>query len=332
MIIFPKKIVYLSNHSHKRNSSSKFHFKGSLGGLIWVSKYPIKETYDVSSSPEKKYGLTDFVSIGYPGCGFFVRTTNSHTYMRRVLEAKKIFRGHYFSLLTSSLPSFSDLIARGKNAAVTAEDVMYRNLFEFYLENIILSQEENRVRRVIAALRLRMKGGNRSRYSEEWTDYKRSLRQIEQQRKRFQFDFSQYYSSEIMEEYARVVDAFSTVAHVHHIWDVHLIQNMSERQRVFFDLGALDFVCHPVPIPLMRNSQGHCFFILPDRMVRFRGPYDLDTFMLRDIDIRYGALGDGTQSEVTLSPLNLSFRFGSVHRVEHFVTVWRQLQDKIKMV
>lgn len=313
MKIFPYKRVRIS----KRN-------------YIWVSKYPFKQPYDVQSLPDRKYGLTEFIPVGYPGCGFFARTTNSRTYLRRVQELKQPFALRYRSMLTSHLPSFSKLIEQGKSVVTETEDRMYSDLFETYVNMLILAEEEDRLVRIIAALRIRMRGRNRAHYSGDMKDCKRLLRSVDQRRKMVSFDVSRYYSSEVMESYAAMVDAFSTFSHIHHIWDMRLQHDSSERSRVFFDLGALDFVYRPYPIPIMRDIQGHSYYLLPDRVVRFRTPFELDTYMLRDIDIRYGALGDGAQSELMLSDLNLLFRFSSVRRVKQFVDAWKNLQQNVK--
>ena len=312
MKIFPYKRVRIDRHSH-----------------IWVSKYPVMQPYVVPSMPDRKYGLTEFIPVQYPGCGFFSRTTNSRTYQRRVLEMKKPFRLRYRTMLTSKLPDYAKLIAQGKRAVTDTPDRMYSDLFESYVNMLILAQEEDRLDRIMAALRIKMRGSSRSRYSGEMKDCKRMLRSVDQRRRMVSFDLNRYFSPEIMERYSRMVEAFGTLSHIHHIWDMRLQHDSSERSRVFFDLGALDFLYRPEPIPLMRNLQGQAYYILPDRVVRFRNPFVFDTFMLRDIDIRYGALGDGAQSELMLPALDLLFRFSSVHRVEQFVDAWKQLQELV---
>lgn len=290
----------------------------------------MKQPYDLPSLPDRKYGLTEFIPVRYPGCGFFQRTTNSRTYQRDVQTYRNVFVPTCRNWLSSRLPSLSSLTTQGEKAVGTTTDPMYGAIFESYVNMLILAQEEDQVVRIMAALRKKMRKSNHARLSADMKDCKRILRGIEKRRELVAFDMTRYYSSEVMDAYVRMVDAFSTFAHIHHIWDLHLQNDGNERSRVFFDLGAFDCIYTPVPIPIMRNLQGQIYYMLPDRVLRFRGPFDFDTYMLRDIDIRYGALGDGAQSEIMMPELDLLFRFSSVRRVTQFVDALNQLKQTVR--
>lgn len=313
MKLFPYKRVRVSQDSH-----------------IWVSCYPMKQPYDLPSLPDRRFGLTEFVPVRYPGCGFFQRTTNSRTYQLSVQACRQAFVPTYRNWLTSRLPSLSKLASQGEKAFSAATDPLYRDLFESYVNMLILAQEEDRMCRVMAALRKRMRGRHGTSYSAHLKDSKRTMRGIEKRRALVTFDMTRYYSPEVMEAYGRMVEEFSTFSRIHHIWDMRLQHDGNERCRVFFDMGALNCVYTPVPIPLMRNMEGQMFYLLPDRVVRFRDPFHFDTWMLKDISIRYGALGDGAQSELMLPELDLIFRFSSVRRVQQFAESWKALQDMVK--
>ena len=302
----------------------------SQGHHIWVSCYPMKQPYDLPSLPDRKYGLTEFLPVRYPGCGFFQRTTNSRTYQRAAQACRHVFAPTYRNWLHSRLPSLSKLTAQGEKAVAAATDPMYSAIFESYVNMLILAQEEDHMVRVMAALRKKMRRRNHASASADMKDCKRTMRGIEKRRALVAFDITRFYSPTVMEAYVRMVDEFSTFSHVHHIWDMRQQHDSNEHCRVFFDFGAFDCIYTPVPIPILRNKQGQVFYLLPDRVLRFRGPFDFDTYMLRDIDIRYGALGDGAQSELMLPELDLMFRFSSVRRVAQFVDVWKQLQQTVR--
>ncbi|KWW30781.1 MAG: hypothetical protein AUK63_760 [bacterium P3] len=310
MHIIPYKPVRISKHTR-----------------IWVSRYPLKQPYEVPQMPDTGYGLVEFVPVTYPGCGFFTRTTNSQTYMRSVQAAKESFAPTYRNLLFPRQPSFEKLISLGNQAISAAGDRMYSALFESYVDMLMLAQEEDRLERMTAVLRRRMKGPQKNRLSADLKDCKRTLRSLDERRRMAAFDISGFYSPDVMEGYHRMVDTFYTLSRIHHIWDMHYRHDGSEHSRVFFDLGAMDYVCTPVPLPLMRDARGRTLYILPDRVLIFRTPFDFDTVLLSSLDIRHGTLNDGVQSELMLPGLDLHFRFSSVKRVEQFVQSWKQLQQ-----
>lgn len=302
----------------------------SKGRWLWVSRYPMKEPYDVKGRPDSKYDLMDFIPVKYPGCGFFVHKSNSHSYQRSVRAYQEPFMKKYSNLLFPKMPSLNKIIEQGEQAARTASDTMYMHLYETYVTQLMLAREEDQLAHMREALHRKMRTPGHHRYSADRKDCKRALRNIESRRKITFFDSSRYYTPEQLEAYGRMVDAFKTMMHIHYIWDMRNQNDGNERSRVFFELGAICYIYQPHPIPMMRDAKNRLFILLPDRVLNYRTPFDFDTHMLNTLDIRFGALGDGVQSEMMIAQLSLLYRFSSVRRVENFVQAWKQLQDLVK--
>ena len=293
---------------------------------LWISNFPYRQSFDVLERPDNSYGLVEFVPLRYPGCGFFTHPTSSHTYGREVLRCRMAFSPTLRHLWFPKQPSFSTVINQAEQAMLAAKDPFFTALFESYRNQLLLAKEQDYMTRVADALRYRMKHSNHHhRYSTELKDTKHQIRSIEKRRADVAFKLAEHYTPQQMEAFAAMVERFRELMHVHHIWDMGGQNDSSERRRVFFDLGAFCYVCNPIPLPLMRNAAKDRYCLLPDRILRVRSPFDFDCYMLRDVEIRWGALGDGHQSELMIPKLNMLYRFTSEKRVEAFVQSWKNL-------
>ena len=60
-------------------------------------------------------------------------------------------------------------------------------------------------------------------------------------------------------------------------------KSTGEFKQVFFDLGIFDFIRSDSFMPLMRDSQGICYYLLPDAVIAARSSVDFDILPLKTL-------------------------------------------------
>lgn len=303
-----------------------------ISAFTWVrvSNAPYQNSFEVESRYDRQWNILGFLPVRYPGCGIFIHASASHTYQRREQALRDAFAPTYWNVLKPQQPSYASLTGRVEHALALNQDSFASAILEFYRNKLLLAREIDHWGRYQQALRRAMRRSNdQHRYSAAMKNCRRILETAEKKSLALSFPFDSFYSEEQMQAFATFVKAFHDVCNVHHIWDTSYHDNCGDHDRVFFDLGSFCYIASPVPLPRMCDSHGGVYYIFPDRVLCVRTPYDFDTVMLRDMDIRCGAFADGRQSELMLPPTRLFFRFSSVKRVETMAQAWNELKQLV---
>jgi hypothetical protein len=160
--------------------------------------------------------------------------------------------------------------------------------------------------------------------------YRNKISQVTHDIRAAEYRVEEHCSSEPDEAYSRVVAAFSHVASCRRVW--HYNDNRRERyMHVFFDMGIFDYIYNEGMLPLMRDSEGVRYYLLPDAVIVARGSLDFDIVPIKNMTIvsQELAIEEPTENLLTrigdaasmikIPELNLNFYFNHVHAIIDFV-------------
>ena len=92
------------------------------GLRVSVSKHFYHSTFGVRGRHDKDTYLGGYVCEDVPGTGFFVRNSESHSYRRFVIAAKKRSKQNWWTLLSGKEPNFDKENKRIEEAFAKADN------------------------------------------------------------------------------------------------------------------------------------------------------------------------------------------------------------------
>ena len=282
-------------------------FKVTEGLFINLSNHFYYTDFGVRDGGEHHYSGRRYINSGVPGTGFLERESDSHSYHNFVRSIVARQKPKYWRLLLNMEPSYQKELKRAKTALATASDPMKRQILDCYVNALTVGATEERLERIV-----------------------HDMRSVE-------LHVKDTCNEEQYEAYLRMVEAYRKVADCRRVW--HANENTREvYQQVFFDMGIFDFIRSDDFLPMLRDSNGVNYYLLPTVMIVARDSVDFDIVPLKGltivcqelaiqetVDVISSRLGDAA-SMVRIPELNLTWYFNHVRPIMHFVGAYEELQ------
>lgn len=300
------------------------------GEWVWIQSYPMPSTLGVLNAADTNFNLSNYVSLGAPGFGFYVHSTDSHSYHNYYRDMRDESAYSYKKMLLGKNFSFSKAIKEVKKlydeeqkkshddgTKLSKDQILYS-----YMNCLKVTERAEYEERVYMALRhkSRMFGSNR-RLQESSGHHRRVMSSMEHEMRTAQIDLTTIYSPEQLERYKNVGSAFEEMfMSCRRIWDLttHNVEG-HHHAHVYFDMGVFDFIQVPGYFPLMNDGRGVHYFILPEHIVVARSATDFDMVPLKKVSFIFHIARTEPQSEFTVPELGLSFRFSKFEKIKDFV-------------
>jgi hypothetical protein len=307
------------------------------GLTVWVSNHYRYTDFGIRDSGEMRYTGRRYVEGNEPGSGFIERESESHSYRQFVRKCLAEQKTSYWKLLLGKEPDFDKVLEEANTALLNATDPRKRELLECYVNALTVARKEERMERVVRAIKNKMGHKSNKFMVSVISHYKSKIRQLEHDMESVEWNVKDHYSPETYEAYAEAVHAFTKVASCRRIWLLDT-QKRNQYVQVFFDLGVFDYIRSESYIPLMRDNKGREMYLLPDAMIVARSAVDFDILPLKTLTIvcqelaieeptedMLSSIGDAA-SMIKIPELNLNYYFNHVHSVVDFV----RAVDKLK--
>ncbi len=304
--------------------------KVTEGLYVRVSKHYYYTDFGVRDSGEMRYYGRRYICPETPGTGFIEHESESHSYHQFVKSFTRMEKPDYFRFLFGKEPDYRRERERAKLALATSEGGMKRELLDCYVNALAVGENAERIERVIRGVKDKMGHKSNKFMVSVISHYKSKLNQLGHDMSAVEFHLKDHYSPEQIEAYNRVVEAFIRVAACRRIWHENDKQKGGYHQ-VFFDLGIFDFIRSDSYLPLMRDSEGTLYYLLPDCIIVARSSVDFDIRPIKDMTIvsqelaieetvenLSSQLGDAA-SMIRIPELNLTYYFNHVRPIVDFV-------------
>ena len=306
---------------------------------LWVkvSNHFHYSVFGVRDTGEMRYTGRRYIPSGIPGTGFVERESESHSYHEFVRHEMAKTRPVYLRMLLGLEPNFGREIARVETALRGNCEGERRRLLECYLNALGVARSEEKVQRVVRGIKDKIGHHSNKYLVSVLSHYKHKISRLERDIASVEYHLEQHYDAATLEAYTAMVDAFAKMASCRRVW--HYNEEMHDNfAQVFFDLGIFDFIRSECYLPVMRDSKGISYYLLPDSVLVARSSVDFDLVPLKGmtivsqelaieepVEMLSSRLGDAA-SMIRIPDLGLTFYFNHVRAIVNFV----QAIDKLK--
>ena len=323
MSIFPYKIVKVTEGLHIKRSEHFFY-----------SEFGVRDTNTHGHSGRR------FICTGVPGTGFIERESESHSYhiFVRKLLAKQ--RNNYWRLVFGCEPSYKKELARAKTALSQAQEPLRRQILDCYVNALTIGTTEELTERIVRGIKDKIGHKSNKFLVSVMSHYKNKINQMGHDMRSVQLHVQNTCTPEQYEAYLKMCEAFEKMAGCRRIWFANE-KSREVYQQVFFDMGVFDFIRADGFLPIMRDSRGVTYYLLPTHMIVARDTVDFDLVPLKNltivcqelaiqetVEVINSRLGDAA-SMVRIPELNLSWYFNHVRPIMYFVGAYEELQKTL---
>ena len=305
-----------------------------------VSNHYMHTDFGVRDSSQFYYHGRRYISPDTPGTGFIEHESESHSYHEFVRKNIKQSKNSYWKLLTNREPSFVRELERARKALAMADGDRKRELLDCYVNALSVARNAERMERVVRAVKDKMGHKSNKFMVSVISHYKTKINQLSGDMKAVEFTLDDHYSPEVMEAYNKMVDAFVRVLSCRRIWHANEAEKNGHAQ-VYFDLGVFDYIRSKSYLPVMRDSLGVSYYILPDCIIAARSSVDFDVVPIKNMTIvsqelaieetferMSSVLGDAA-SMIRIPEFNLTFYFNHLRPIVEFVRTIDELKEVI---
>ncbi len=310
------------------------------GLTVLVSTHFHFSEFGIRPQDDRYYSVSRYVTTDTPGTGFFERESESHSYHQFVRKCERANQWSYWRMVTGKEPDFDRELRRVSLALSTCDDDGRRQILEPYMNSLTLARNAERYERIIRGIKDRM-GHRSNKYMVSVINrYKNRILRLERDMEAVELKVKDTCGPETYEAYGKMVEAFVHMADLRRTW--HYKDESSDRyEQVFFDLGVFDYIRCDIHLPLMRDSNGVKYFLLPTSLVVARSSVDFDVVPLKGLTLVVQELaieesvealtnrpGDAA-SMIRIPGLDLTFYFNHVRAVVDFVHAVDRLKSTL---
>lgn len=320
MAIFPSKRVKVTEGLYIRRSNHFYY-----------------TDFGVRDGAERHYSGRRYINTGVPGTGFMERESESHSYHKFVREIVARQKPRYWRLLLGKEPSYEKELKRAKTALAAADDPLKRQILDSYVNALSVGAAEERLERTVRGIKDKIGHKSNKFLVSVMSHYKNKISQLGHDMRSVELHVEDTCTEEQYEAYKQMVEAFSKVADCRRVW--HANENTREvYQQVFFDMGIFDFIRSDNYLPMLRDSNGVNYYLLPTAMIVARDTVDFDIVPLKrltivcqelaiqeTVEVISSRLGDAA-SMVRIPEMNQTWYFNHVRPIMHFVGAYEALQ------
>ena len=323
MTIFPYKRVKVTEGLYIKHSNHFFY-----------------TDFGVRDGGAHHYSGRRYVNTGVPGTGFVERESESHSYHKFVRSIIANQKPNYWHMLLGMEPSYQKELKRARLALASADDPLKRQILDCYVNALSVGATEERLERIVRGIKDKIGHKSNKFLVSVMSHYKNKISQLGHDMRSVELHVKDTCTEEQYEAYTRMVEAFSKVADCRRVW--HANEKTREvYQQVFFDMGIFDFIRSDDYLPILRDSNGVHYYLLPTAMIVARSTVDFDILPLKKltivcqelaiqetVEVISSRLGDAA-SMVRIPELNLSWYFNHVRPIMHFVGAYEALQKTL---
>ena len=305
---------------------------------VKVSQYFHYSDFGVLDSSDKGHYGRRFICSGTPGTGFIERESESHSYHDFVRKHPSVQPPKYWRLFLNQEPSFDRELDKANELMRSSDDPRKRELMECYANALTVGRLEERIQRYIRAVKNKMGHHTNKHLVSVISHYKHKIAQLERDIISVEYHVENHYSPEVLQAYKAMTEAFSAMVNrCRRVWH-HNDKVDGNFVQVFFDMGIFDYIRYGNFLPLMRDSLGVDYYMLPDAVIVARSSTDFDLVPLKTLtvvcqetaieettELLSSRVGDAA-CMMLIPDFNLTFYFNHAHVVVDFVHALDELK------
>lgn len=265
-------------------------FRMSVSRHFFYSTFGVRDRYEIIAR------TGNYICTGTPGTGFFVHSSESHTYHRFVSAERKKTKQNLATLLLGKEPDFDKENRRIEKAFSTTDNADVKRILTSYQNVIALAKEEEQLQRVVRSVKDQMEGRPDDALSSILSHYKSIIATLEHDVRATQIQVCDGMNEAQLTAWQKVIEAFHLLVSSRRIWSVYTDNALQAYAQVFFDMAVFDYIRSPYDTPLMRDHAGRHFYIYPLGIVEARSSVDFSVYRWSELNVRFGVVDISTLS------------------------------------
>lgn len=258
--------------------------KVTEGLYIMLSQHFYYTEFGVRDFEERRYTGNRYVNTGEPGTGFIEREVESHGYHEFVRSYTNRQKPSYLRMLLGKEPSYEKELAKARKALAEAHEPMRRQILEAYVNSLGIAQMEEQLERVVVGIKRKIGNKSNKFLVSVLSHYKSRIKKLEADMRSVEIHVKVLCTEEQYEAYKEVVDAFSKVTENRRVWQYNEDAKLKYEQ-VYLDMGIFDFIRSENYLPVLRDTRGRTFYILPTFVIVAKSNVDFECVPLKDLTI-----------------------------------------------
>lgn len=231
-----------------------------------------------------------YICPGTPGTGFFVHSSDSHSYRHFVQDNRKRMKQNIFTLLFGKEPNFEKEYKRIQASYGGEISEEKKRILSSYENVVALAKDEELLQRVVRAIKDRMHSRTDKVLVSVLAHYKSTIATLEHDVKAAQVNFARLMKEEEIEAWKRVVEAFEEIVESRRVWSVYIEDGVQKYEQVWFDIGIFDYIQSPGDTPVIRDHKGIHYYLYPLGILEARSSVDFDIYGWGNLDVHFAAV------------------------------------------
>ena len=276
----------------------------------YPSTFGVRQRHDAGLAEGGEY-----VCTGTPGTGFFVRSTDSHSYHKFVRALKSKYASNISNLLAGREPSYKREIRRVKRARAKEADKERAGLLERYQNCLELGQQAELLMRLHDGVKAKTRRRQRSMATSLITNLKSQLATLQHDMLAAESQPLAGASEEQQRAWKALHDAFANLMESRRLFSIEKDRkSLTPRyEQVFADKGVYNFIWMPGDTPLLRDGHGNTYYFYPNGIIRAGSDLDFSIHHYDAVSVDYqpvdlNALSEGNGAIFTEKELRRRHR------------------------
>lgn len=257
------------------------------GVRLPVSRHFYYSTFGVRGRHDNIARTGNYVCSGTPGTGFFIHSSESHSYRRYVNEMRSKLNQNLLTLLLRREPNFDRELKRVNDAYANIQDEERVRILSSYQNVLALAKEEELLQRVVRGIKDKMGNHPNKMMVSILSHYKSSIATLEHDVKGTQIQSGADLDEASLAAWTKVVDAFHLLVESRRVWSVYMDGDSQAYEQVFFDMGIFNYIQSPGDTPMMTDHLGRRYFLYPKGMIAARSSVDFDVYSWKDLEVKF---------------------------------------------
>lgn len=226
-----------------------------------------------------------FLTTEAPGVGFFVKSSDSHSYRKFVNEYKKAQKQNLWTLIAKKEPSYDRQIARVEKAMNECKDEEKAKILAAYQSTLYTAKESEMLERIVQGVKDKMGRRTNKMYVSVISHYKSRIATLDHDIRATQANIKNGLSEEELNRWGEVVDKFHLLVDSRRLWSVEKggMDSSNAYIQVFADMGIFDFIQSPFDTPILRDHNGLHYYFYPMGIIRARSSVDFDVISYKQL-------------------------------------------------
>lgn len=230
-----------------------------------------------------------FLTTDAPGVGFFMKSSDSHSYRKFVNEYKQKQKQNFWTLISGKEPNFDRQIKLVEGALETcSNDPEKAKILATYQSCLYIAKEAEMLERIVQGIKDKMGSHTNKLYVSVVSHYKSRIATLDHDIRAAQINVKNGMDEAKLASWGNVVDQFHQLVDARRVWSVKKggVESPDAFVQVFADMGIFDFVQSPFDTPILRDYNGTHYYFYPSGIVRARSSVDFDMIPYHELTVK----------------------------------------------